>query len=299
MSKVISASITPLKNDGSIDKQGVKNVFDRNIKHGLDGAFILGTMGEWGGLSDKVKEEYVETACEATKGTNFELLVGVNATCLPLSLETMKNYSKYEFDSYVFMPPGKTSWLDPIKAILTVCDKADRPVYYYHCPPNNGVNLSLADFEKIMRHPNLKGIKNSASNMWLRRELIFMKKELGLKTLILEGQEWAVDEAMMAGYDGMVCGCGALCSKPMVGIARAAERGDYAEAVRLQNVLIEIYHSIYGIGLDHIWTGTKYALVKLGLIDSYFTSAQEMDSLTEAHKKQIDECLIKFKAELD
>ena len=69
MNKVISASVTPLMNDGSIDKQGVKKLFDRNIKHGLDGAFILGTMGEWGGLSDKIKEEYVETACEATKGT--------------------------------------------------------------------------------------------------------------------------------------------------------------------------------------------------------------------------------------
>ena len=46
------------------------------------------------------------------------------------------------------------------------------------------MHLSLKQFEEIMRHPNLKGIKNSASNMWLRRELIWMKNDLGLKTIL-------------------------------------------------------------------------------------------------------------------
>ncbi|MBR1965725.1 MAG: dihydrodipicolinate synthase family protein, partial [Lentisphaeria bacterium] len=96
----------------------------------------------------------------------------------------MKRYQKYDFDSYVFMLPGKTSALDPIKSILTVLDAADRPVYFYHCPPVNGRDLSLEQFATIMAHPNLKGIKNSSSNMWLRREMLLMRKERGFKTLL-------------------------------------------------------------------------------------------------------------------
>ena len=37
---------------------------------------------------------------------------------------------------------------------------------------------NVDQFKTIMSHPKLKGIKNSASNMWLRRELILMKQEM-------------------------------------------------------------------------------------------------------------------------
>ncbi len=296
--KVISATVTPLNADGSLDRNGLKNIFERNVRHGIDGVFLFGSMGEWGSFSDAFKEEGVELASELLKG-KADLLVGINATSLPLSLENMKRYQKYDFDSYVFMLPGATSDLDPVKSILTVLDAADRPVYYYHCPPNNGKELSLEQFAAVMAHPNLKGIKNSSSNMWLRREMLIMKKERGFKTLLMEGQEWAVDEALLAGNDGMVCGMAALTSKPMVELARAADRGDWSEAVRLQNLLIEIYHGVYGIDIGNCWNGQKYALMKLGLIATPYTLAQEMSSLTDEAKKRIEYCLAKYEKDLD
>lgn len=296
--KVISATVTPLNADGSLDRNGLKNIFERNVRHGIDGVFLFGSMGEWGSFSDAFKEEGVELASELLKG-KADLLVGINATSLPLSLENMKRYQKYDFDSYVFMLPGATSDLDPVKSILTVLDAADRPVYYYHCPPNNGKELSLEQFAAVMAHPNLKGIKNSSSNMWLRREMLIMKKEREFKTLLMEGQEWAVDEALLAGNDGMVCGMAALTSKPMVELARAADRGDWSEAVRLQNLLIEIYHGVYGIDIGNCWNGQKYALMKLGLIATPYTLAQEMSSLTDEAKKRIEYCLAKYEKDLD
>lgn len=298
MKKVISATITPLKNDGSLDKAGLKKIFDRNIRHGLDGIFILGSMGEWSSFSTGFKEEFVAEAAEITAGKT-DLLVGINATSLPLALENMKTYSQYKFDSYVYMLPGAPFALDPVKTVLTVLDKADRDVYFYYCPPNNNKIFTLDDFAKIMAHPRLKGIKNSSSNMWLRRELLLLKRENGFKTLLLEGQEWAVDEAMIVGMDGMVCGMGALCSKIMVGIARAVDREDYKEAVRLQNVLIEIFHGVYGIKLSNVWNGQKYALMKLGLCSSAYTIAQEMSTLTGEAKKRIETALENLKEELD
>ena len=298
MKKAISATVTPLLEDGSLDKAGLQKIFERNIRHGLDGIFILGSMGEWGSFSDGFKEEFVAESARITAG-KIDLLVGVNATSLPLSLENMKRYSKYKFDSYVFMLPARTSSLDPVKSVLTVLDKADRPVFFYYCPPNNNVNFSLKDFETVMAHPNLKGIKNSSSNMWLRRELLLLKREKGFKTLLMEGQEWAVDEALMAGMDGMVCGMGALCSKLMVAIARAADREDYKEAVRLQNRFIEIFHGVYGIDLANVWNGQKYALMKLGLCASAYTIAQEMDSLTPAAMARVEKCIARFKEDLD
>ena len=296
--KTFSATITPLMEDGSLDRRGLSNILERNIRHGLSGVFLLGSMGEWGSFSDDFKEDYVKTATEIV-GNRMELLVGINATSLPLSLENMRRYRKYPFDSYVFMHPGRTSSLDPVKSLLKVLDAADRPVYFYYCPPNNNVTFTLDQFDAVMKHPNLKGIKNSSSNMWLRKELVCLRREKGYKTLFMEGQEWAVDEALMVGYDGMISGMGALCSKIMVGIAKAADRKDWDEANRLQNLFIDIFHGVYGIDLANVWNGQKYALVKLGLCSTPYTIAQEMDSLTDEAKARVEACVEKYRAELD
>jgi dihydrodipicolinate synthase/N-acetylneuraminate lyase len=135
--------------------------------------------------------------------------------------------------------------------------------------------------------------------MWLRRELLKMRAEKGFKTLLLEGQEWAVDEALIVGNDGMVCGMGALASKVMVNLAKAVDSGNFTEAVRLQNVFIDIFHGVYGIDLANVWNGQKYALMKLGLCDTAYTIAQEMSSLTDEAKARIDRTLIDLKEELD
>ena len=298
MKKVISAAVTPLLENGSLDKDGLKNILERNIRHGLDGVFLFGSMGEWGSFSNEFKAEAVELTVDIVRH-RMEVLAGINATSLPLSLGIMKDYAGFDVDAYVFMLPGKTSALDPVKSILAVLDAADKPVYYYHCPPNNGINLSLSQFETIMRHPNLKGIKNSSSNMWLRRELLLMREEKQLDTLFFEGQEWAADEALIAGCDGMICGMGALCSRMMKTLAQCVDRGDIPGAVATQNRMIKLFHGVYGIDLANVWNGQKYALMKLGLIASPFTFAQEMDSLDEAAKNRVEACLAEFKTELD
>ena len=296
--KVFSATVTPLLADGSLDRVGLARVFERNLRHGLSGVFILGSMGEWGSFSEAFKEELLAESSRllAARG---ELLVGINASSVALSLEYMRCYAKYDFDSYVFMLPGATNAIDPCKAILQVLEAAPRPVYYYHCPPVNHKNLSIEQFAAIMAHPNLKGIKNSASDMRLRRELLLLKRQGGFKTLLCEGQEWSLDEALMVGCDGMVCGLGALGSKFMVEIARAAEAGNADEAMRLQNRFIELFHGVYGRDLSTVWCGQKYALQQLGLIESDFTLAQDMERLTEERKQEIEDCLQEFKDELD
>ena len=296
--KAFSATITPLLADGTLDHIGLEKIIKRNIRHGIDGIFFFGSMGEWGSFSDAFKEETVEYATEIINH-HMEMLVGINATSVYRSLEIMDSYRKYDFEAYVFMPPGKTSALNPVQSVLKILDCADRPVYLYHCPPNNGINFTLNEFEIMMKHPNLKGIKNSSSNMWLRRELLFLREEKGFQTQFFEGQEWAVDEALIAGYDGMICGMGALCSKMMKKLITCVDCGDISGAMKIQNNMIRVFHGVYGIDLANIWNGQKYALMKLGLISTPLTLAQEMDSLTDAVKARIERCLTEMKEELE
>ena len=63
--------------------------------------------------------------------------------------------------------------------------------------------------------------------------------------------------------------------------------------------MIRVFHGVYGRDIQNCWNGQKYALVKLGLIASPFTYAQEMSSLTDEAKARVEKCLAEFKEELD
>ena len=295
--KAISASITPLMRDGSFDRAGFRNLCERNIRHGLDGLFLFGTMGEWYSFTDKFREEVLEYAGDCV-GNRMELMAGVASTSLPRTLELMRSLRRYRFDSYVYLLPGKPSGEDPVKSILTVLDNADRPVYFYYNPPLSSGSLSLEQFGQFLGHPNLKGIKNSSCSMWLRRELLLLREEKGYDAMFFEGQEWSIDEAMFLGLDGAVCGIGSLASGMLKRVVCAADRKDYDGARSAQKRLIQLYHGIYGPHVTDVWTGIKYALYKLGVISSPFTYAQDMDSLTEQSKHRIELCLSDFKEEL-
>ena len=296
--KVYSASITPLTADGALDVEGLNKIIERNIRHKVDGIFILGSMGEWSHFSDAFRDQMIEESVKAVDGRT-ELLVGITAPDLEHALDNMKRASVHSFDSYVFMLPKSDQVKDPVSDITALLDAADRSVYYYHCPPGNGVDLTLDQFKAIMSHPNLKGIKNSASNMWLRRELILLKQELNADTVLLEGQEWAVDEALLIGCDGMLCGMGALGSKFMTGIAQAVDSGEVSEAVKIQNRFIQLFHGVYGSKFETIWVGQKYAMKCLDLCSSAMALAQDMSDLTEERKREIEACVEEFRQELD
>ena len=295
---MISASITPLLENGALDTEGFKKLLDRNIRHGLDGIFIFGTMGEWYNFTEEFKEQTVKFASEYVQNRT-ELLVGITTTSLPLSLRLMDSYKKYNFGAFVYMLPPKPVATNPLKSVLSILDNSDRPVYFYYNPPLSHAPLSLTQFEELFKHPNLKGIKNSACNMWQRKELLLLREEKGYNVKFLEGQEWSVDEAALLDLDGSVCGIGALASNMLVNVLRSFEQGNIAAAKETQKKLIKLYHGIYGEDFATIWSGQKYALYKMGIISSPFTYAEEMSVLTEPVKARIEKCIETFREELD
>ena len=82
-------------------------------------------------------------------------------------------------------------------------------------------------------------------------------------------------------------------------LADCVNNGDTAGAVAAQNKMIRVFHGVYGPAIENCWNGQKYALVKMGLIATPYTTAQEMSSLTDAAKARIEKCLEEFKDDLD
>jgi dihydrodipicolinate synthase/N-acetylneuraminate lyase len=170
-----------------------------------------------------------------------------------------------------------------------IASRADRPVFYNNNPGASGVTLSLPQWRELLAHPKLAGVKNSAGQLRVRKELQRMRDERAF--LLFEGDEWAVDEALALGHDGTLVGLGLLGARLFPALAAAAGRGDGAAARKIQMDLIDVFHAVYGEDTRFWCVGQKYALARMGLFRSSVTLLDDQRSLPEANRRAIDELI--------
>lgn len=297
MKKIYSASVTPLSEAGEVDRDSLARLLEFNLEHGIDGFLFLGSMGEWAVLSEKMKETVLETAAAAIAG-KAEILAGISSTGFAGCLDNLERYGRFPCDGFVVQfPAGWARPRDPVAYIHNLADHSDRPLYLYYLPQVNGVTLSEEQFRALFRHPRIRGIKNSSDSLKARKELLVLKRELDFT--LFEGQEWCVDESLLLGCDGALVGMASLGAKLFKDIARAVDRGDGEKAFQLQSVMIEIFDGIYGKDLTTVWSGQKYALTLLGIMESARTLVPaEEHVLGKKEKRRIRQCLEQYRTYL-
>ena len=76
---IIPPMITPLKENGDLDLQGLQRLIDHLISGGVHGIFLLGTTGEAPSLSYEIRKELITEACKINNG-RVPILVGITDT---------------------------------------------------------------------------------------------------------------------------------------------------------------------------------------------------------------------------
>lgn len=293
--KILSATLTPMDHNGKVDLHSLEKMILRNLQHGISGFMFCGSMGERQDLSVEDQHKIIAKQAEVI-GNQAEKIICLSGMGLSGILRQLSEFDSTQFDAYgLLLPIDKTGMGDPVDFILKVADQADKPIYFYYHPSNMGINLD--GFYKFLQHPNVFGIKNSSGDMRMRKELIMMKKDLDIS--LYEGHEWAIDEALILGYDGALAGMASLGSKVMVQIAEYIDQGSIQEAMQLQKDLIGIFHGVYGRNIVRVVNGHKYALKYLEVIDSEACLNHNAYELSQEEKKEIEETIDRYRDILD
>jgi dihydrodipicolinate synthase/N-acetylneuraminate lyase len=293
MKKIYSASITPFTEEGEIDKKSLERLIEFDIERGIEGFFFLGTMGEWAVLSSSMKDDLLETA-GAVIGNRAEIILGAHATGLNGILDNIENYSNYNCSAFaVQLPGGWAKPVDPVSYMHEIADFSSKPVYLYYLPGVNGVSFSKEQFADLFAHPNIAGVKNSSDSLRARKELLTLRQRVDFT--LFEGQEWVVDESLALGCDGALVGMAPLGAKLFRMIADAVDDGNTRKAAEYQKIMIEVFDGIYGVNLDTVWVGQKYALKVLNVFSNEKSLVpSQQNALKDEHKERIEKCLEKY-----
>jgi 4-hydroxy-tetrahydrodipicolinate synthase len=237
LSCVIPALPTPLLENENIDEQGIINLIDYAIEQGVSSIFVLGSMGEGPSLLDSQRLLLVETAARHLNG-KMPLLAGISEVSTRRALEMGKMLQDAGSDYLVTTTPYYYSFPHPdsiIEYVSTLASKLKLPLVFYHCPVATGNDVTWPVLDAFMQMPNIAAIKYSSLDLTLFLELLRNYPDKKTRTTsLLQGNEFAMDTAMLLGADGMVTGGGTLFIDTLVQLCEAGCQGDQLRAFRLQ-----------------------------------------------------------------
>lgn len=279
---VIPPMITPLTDELSVDTESTKCLTDFMIERGASGIFLLGSMSEGPLLPDAEAWRLVETVVGHVNG-RVPVLVGAPETSLVRAVPKAKQAQAAGADAVVLVQPyyfPNQSQEALYEYYVTVADAVDVPLVVYNLPTTTQNPISLETMARLAAHPNIAATKDSSGSLRYMMELLRIRDRVGHFRVFI-GEEWGVAPAVLAGADGSVAGIGSLGSKLLKSIYEAATAGDAAEAMRLQNLLIDVFHGVYGPDARYWLAGHKEALAHLGVIKSATTLVHQPISSAE------------------
>ncbi|MET8740613.1 dihydrodipicolinate synthase family protein [Streptomyces sp. NPDC004728] len=293
---VIPPVVTPLTEDGEIDRPSLERVVGHLLDGGVSGLFALGSSGETAYLTPGRQDEVVEVITSACAG-QVPVLVGAIETTTDRAVERARAAEGLGADAVVVTAPfyTRTHPTEIDRHFRDIAAALDLPVLAYDVPVCVHSKLDPELLLPLAADGVLAGVKDSSGDDGSFRRLAIGARELP-DFSVLTGHELVVDAMMMAGADGSVPGLGNVDPHGYVRLHEAAVRGDWATATAEQDRLVALFDivraarpgtaSATAAGLGAF----KTALMLRGIIGTNAMSAP-MRRLDAAETAEIAACL--------
>jgi len=201
---VTPAIVTPLKRDGSVDEQGLKNVVRYVTKRGMKTLFILGYCGE-GRAFDRAQRKRVIEITRETASDDIMIIAGAMAD----STDLIVNYCDDAYNAGADMAlatPTDFFYLtdEELEGLfIQLNDRIKLPLMIYNCPENHHY-ISPGIMARLSRLPNIMALKQTSNADQLQEMQMALEPETDF--IMLSGNEHIFYPAMCLGVEGFIMG---------------------------------------------------------------------------------------------
>ena len=238
---LIAATFTPMTSDAAIDLARIGPMVDRLFEQGVAGLYVVGSTGEGPSLTSAERRNLATVLVQAAAG-RLPVVVQVGHNSLAEAASLAAHAAEIGADAVSATPPSyfRPDSLDDLIACLRqITDAApELPFYYYHFPARTGVSVDVnALLQRGEELPSLRGVKFTSPRI-----------DEFQSALATAGDRYE----LLFGFDEMLLAATAVGARGAVGstynfaaplyrrLLAAVERGDFAEAARLQGRSVEL-----------------------------------------------------------
>ncbi len=288
---IIPPLVTPLRDRDHLDVPALERLVEHVLAAGVHGIFVLGTTGEFAGLTEQVKREVISEACRAVAG-RVPVLAGVTHTAASETLALAEHAAQAGATALVLSTPYYFPLSQPelLAYFERLVPRLPLPVYLYSIPSCTKVKVELEVLAAVLEWPQVAGFKDSSGDLGLFHQAMRLLATHPGKSF-LAGPEALMAETVLLGGHGGICGGANLLPRLYVELYEAAAAGDLARVRPLQTRVARLVGTLYNVNPhpSSYLRSLKCALSLLGLCDDL--PAEPLDRFDAADRAKVAECL--------
>lgn len=256
--RLLTAMVTPFKDDLSIDWAGVEKLAAHLVSTGHDGIVVNGTTGEAPTTSDDEKIEIIKVVRNAVSG-RAKVIAGAGNNETTHSVEQAEMAAKAGADGLLVVTPyyNKPPQAGIEAHFRAMADATDVPVMLYDIPGRTGMQIEPDTIVKLAAHPNIVALKDAkgdvASTSWVI-------KRCGIP--VYSGDDILNLPLLSVGAVGFVSVCGHTVGADLRAMLDAWFSGNSEEALEIHQKLLPVYTGTFRTQGAIL---TKAALSMMGL----------------------------------
>ena len=273
--RVITAMVTPMHPDGSVDEVGLRAVVEHLLASGHDGIVVNGTTGESATLSDDESIAAVRLAKEVA-GDRAAVTAGVGSNDTAHSVTMAARAAEAGADALLLVSPyyNKPTQAGLLAHCRAVADSTELPIMLYDIPGRTGVAFATETLVALAAHPRIVAVKDAKADLWASTHVMATTD-----LLWFSGDDVLTLAHLAQGAVGCVSVVGHVAGREYAAMLAAVDAGDLAAARQIHQRLVPVVDAVMSTSQGAIMA--KAALAELGVIESAFVRLPLVESPPE------------------
>ncbi len=239
--RVLTAMVTPMRGDGTIDLAGAAALADRLVDEGNDGLVVSGTTGEAPTTSREEKRDLLRSVVDAV-GDRAHVLAGVGTNDTAASVELARDAAQAGATGLLVVTPyySRPSDAGILAHTEAVASSTELPVMLYDIPARTGAALSHQVLLASSAHPQVVAVKDAKDDLVATGRL-----RAACDLAVYSGTDALNLPLLSIGAVGTVSVISHLATPQLVAMTKAFLDGDVARATALHLTLQPVWDAIF------------------------------------------------------
>ncbi|WP_392565522.1 4-hydroxy-tetrahydrodipicolinate synthase [Utexia brackfieldae] len=257
----IVAIITPMTNDGNIDKVSLKKLVNYHLKSGTSGIVAVGTTGESATLDHHEHIEVIKLVLEYADG-RIPVIAGTGANSTTEAINLTKQVENLGVKGCLTVTPyyNKPTQEGLYQHFKVIAENTELPQILYNVPGRTGCDMKPDTVARLASIKNIVGLKDATGDL---SRVYTTRRLVGDDFILLSGDDVTFLEFLLLGGNGVISVTANIAAAQMANICQLAFDGKGEQARRLNDDLVSLHNHLF---IESNPIPVKWACQRLGLI---------------------------------
>lgn len=258
----IVALVTPMNEDGSVDKGSLKKLVEFHIEQGTDSLVAVGTTGESATLDEEEHCDFIESVVDYVAG-RIPVIAGTGANSTSEAIELTARAKEAGADACLLVTPyyNKPTQEGLYLHFKAVAEAVAIPQILYNVPGRTACDMVPETIGRLARIDNIVGVKEATGDLSRVRQI---RDLTGEDFALYTGDDATSCEFCLLGGNGSITVTGNVAPRLVHEMINAAIRGDRETAEAIDQKLAALHKTLF---IQSNPIPVKWAVYEMGLIN--------------------------------